>query len=451
VDEVQDTADVIISVEFIDLVYNEIAKLEQQHELQAAGGAQQQQQQQQQQQPQLGQQPGMPRLQPPQGQQQQQPMMQNQVRNQQFMNQNPQMAMQQQQQQPMMGQQDQMNMNSWQGVPGAGPNANQMKITPQPTQQQQLRQGINSSPLMPQQPTPMLLQQQPMPGPQQMPMQPQPPIAKPTAAQKAPAKTTVKKGTQGRKKSKANNNAGTAPTPAAMPAATPGALANAIKTPHSIPTPQIPPQSHSNKNTPSAHSPAYPVKATPSGATPGTSNFGGSNANNVYPTPEIDVFAMSSNDSKVAKRRELLNSDPEKFFYASLANLLDLDESIVENVKVSPRMSNGKAAANSPLSPKVTGEWTSDVKPMAITTSFRQVETIKELTSDDIIASCGMLAIQEVEEPKLVKREREQDDELDTLFNDKKLKLEDGNNFDKFLYEPASFDEWKDFVVSFIQ
>ncbi|RCK56303.1 Nuclear polyadenylated RNA-binding protein NAB2 [Candida viswanathii] len=47
VDEVQDTADVIISVEFIDLVYNEIAKLEQQHELQAAGGAQQQQQQQQ--------------------------------------------------------------------------------------------------------------------------------------------------------------------------------------------------------------------------------------------------------------------------------------------------------------------------------------------------------------------------------------------------------------------
>ncbi|RCK60604.1 Nuclear polyadenylated RNA-binding protein NAB2 [Candida viswanathii] len=53
VDEVQDTADVIISVEFIDLVYNEIAKLEQQHELQAAGGAQQQQQQQQQQQPQV--------------------------------------------------------------------------------------------------------------------------------------------------------------------------------------------------------------------------------------------------------------------------------------------------------------------------------------------------------------------------------------------------------------
>ena len=30
-----------------------------------------------------------------------------------------------------------------------------------------------------------------------------------------------------------------------------------------------------------------------------------------------------------------------------------------------------------------------------------------------------MLAIQEVEEPKQLKREREQEDELDTLFNDK--------------------------------
>lgn len=407
----------------------------------------------------------MPRLQQPQGQQ---PMMQGQVRNQQFMNQNPQIAMQQQQQQqqPMMGQHDQMNMKNWSPVPGAGPNQMNMNSQQAP-QQQQLRQGINSSPLMPQQPTPMQQQQQlppqpqppqpsqqhqQMPGPPQMPMQPQPqpPIAKPTtaAAQKTAAKTTAKKGTQGRKKSKANNSA---PTPAALPAATPGTLANAIKTPHSIPTPQIPPQSHSNKNTPSAHSPAYPVKATPSGATPGTGSFSNVNSNNVYPTPEIDVFAMSSNDSKVAKRRELLNTDPEKFFCASLANLLDLDESVVDNVKVSPRMSNGKPIANSPLSPKISGEWTSEVKPMAITTSFRQVDAIKDLTNDDIISSCGMLAIQEVEEPKQLKREREQEDELDTLFNDKKLKLTDGNNFDKFLYEPSSFDEWKDFVVSFIQ
>ena len=86
---------------------------------------------------------------------------------------------------------------------------------------------------------------------------------------------------------------------------------------------------------------------------------------------------MSSNDSKVAKRRELLNTDPEKFFCASLANLLDLDESVVDNVKVSPRMSNGKPIANSPLSPKISGEWTSEVKPMAITTHLDKLMLLK--------------------------------------------------------------------------
>ena len=100
---------------------------------------------------------------------------------------------------------------------------------------------------------------------------------------------------------------------------------------------------------------AYPVKATPSSTTPGTANHS-HNPSYVYPTPEIDIFAMSSNDSKLAKRRELINIDPEKFFYASLANLLDLDDSIVNNhdiMKTSPRLSNGKPAATSPLSPKL--------------------------------------------------------------------------------------------------
>ena len=411
-----------------------------------------QQQQQQQQQ-------NMTRLQP-QSQQQQQ-MMQNQSRNQAFMNQN------QQIQQLLLNQQ--VNQGNW-GT-GTGVANNQMNLTPQlqqqqpppplpPQQQQQqtMQLGVNSSPVIPQQPTPIqhsmsgpqqVLVQQQQQQQQQQPPQRQQSVSK--ASQKLVAKTNKKGTGQGRKK-KASISAGTAPTPGALPATTPGTLANAIKTPHNIPTPQIPPQTQSNKNTPSAQSPAYPVKATPSSTTPGTANHS-HNPSYVYPTPEIDIFAMSSNDSKLAKRRELINIDPEKFFYASLANLLDLDDSIVNNhdiMKTSPRLSNGKPAATSPLSPKTGGEWTSEVKALAITTSFKQVDLIRELANDDFISSSPMLAIQEVEEPQLVKREHDADDDLDSLFTNKKANL-DGLDFDRYLYEPVSFDEWKYFVVSSIQ
>ena len=438
---------------YFDYVKEQI-NLRRQQVLQQGGAnimPQQQQQQQQQQQ-------NMVRLQP-QSQQQQQ-MMQNQARNQAFMNQNQQTAMQQ------LQLNQQVNQGNW-GAGASGSN-NQMNLTPQllqqqppqplpPQQQQQQQQamqpGVNSSPVIPQQPTPI---QHPMSGPQQVPVQQQQqqPSQRQQSVTKASQKLakTSKKGTgQGRKK-KASISAGTAPTPGALPATTPGTLANAIKTPHNMPTPQIPPQTHSNKNTPSAQSPAYPVKATPSSTTPGTTNHA-NNPSYVYPTPEIDIFAMSSNDSKLAKRRELVNTDPEKFFYASLANLLELDEAIVNNqeiMKTSPRLSNGKPAATSPLSPKTGGEWTSEVKPLAITTSFKQVDIIRELTNDDIISSSPMLVIQEVEEPQLIKREREPEDDLDSLFTNKKANL-DGLDFDRFLYEPISFDDWKDFVVSSIQ
>ena len=118
-----------------------------------------QQQQQQQQQ-------NMTRLQP-QSQQQQQ-MMQNQSRNQAFMNQN------QQIQQLLLNQQ--VNQGNW-GT-GTGVANNQMNLTPQlqqqqpppplpPQQQQQqtMQLGVNSSPVIPQQPTPI---QHSMSGPQQV-------------------------------------------------------------------------------------------------------------------------------------------------------------------------------------------------------------------------------------------------------------------------------------------
>ena len=47
-------------------------------------------------------------------------------------------------------------------------------------------------------------------------------------------------------------------------------------------------------------------------------------------------------------------------------------------------------------------------------------------------------------------KEHDADDDLDSLFTNKKANL-DGLDFDRYLYEPVSFDEWKDFVVSSIQ
>ena len=128
-----------------------------------------------------------------------------------------------------------------------------------------------------------------------------------------------------------------------------------------------------------------------------------------------------------------------------------------------PTLVNGKPTAKSPLSPAIHGgEWTCEIKPNAITSAFRQVDSIKELVSNDIIERCTNLAIEESDRRNVngevngiegssnggIKRSSE-DDDLENLFVEKKARTAEEDY--KYVYEPVSFDEWKQFVVSSIQ
>ncbi|ODV80950.1 GAL11-domain-containing protein [Suhomyces tanzawaensis NRRL Y-17324] len=325
-----------------------------------------------------------------------------------------------------------------------GPNNAWPSVAP-PNQGNNFQQrNANSSPMIPNSNVSPLMgnQMSPAGGPHAAQKQPKPPAPQ---AKKTPNPPARRKGSN-----KGPVNVGSIPTPAGT-AASPGALTNAIKTPNSIATPQVG-QTQSNKNTPTGQSPNYTIKN--SVAAP-------------IPTTDADIFTHSKADSKAAKRRELSNSDPEKFFYASLANLLELDDSlaemkdkavtVTESTTTSPLITNGKTA-KSPLSPASnSGEWTCEIRPAAITSAFRQVDSIRELVSTDVIENCTKMAVDEASQSAKdssigIKRDIDMvddNDDIDNLFSEKKLKVE-GSDHD-FMYEPVGFDEWKDFVVSIIQ
>ncbi|EDK37188.2 hypothetical protein PGUG_01286 [Meyerozyma guilliermondii ATCC 6260] len=203
-------------------------------------------------------------------------------------------------------------------------------------------------------------------------------------AKKPPAQSRRKGST------KSVSNAGGIPTPAAN-AGTPGSGVGASRSPNSFPTPHG--QPGSNKNTPQEYSPAK----------------GGS-----IDVPLEEIFGRSSTDTRVAHRRSLSTSDPEKFFYATLANLLELGEDAADKASVH---------GHSPLSPVQHGEWSCSVRPEAITSSFRQVDLIRDVVASDIIQICEVLS----EPPK---REA-----VDDLGGD--VKRSD------WLHEPISFEEWR--------
>lgn len=294
------------------------------------------------------------------------------------------------------------------------------QFTPMMSQAQPMFQQPAQQPQQPQQP--QQFQQPPMqPVPAQLPdqwgqrslplmttlmlpaMAPTPaPAAKKTPAQQ-PAAT--------RRKLLSNKgpiNAALIPTP-------PNAMA-LMRTPNLIPTPH-PPALQLNKNTPQTQLPQF-VKNTPL-------------------AHSDDVFAHLADDAKLAKRREMLATQPEHFFYALLANLLELDEPLAQGEIPGPVP--GKLL---PLSPAMT-EWTCEIKLEALTLAFRQVGAIRELVLTDIIDTCNQLATEE-----RTKRPALFDDDIDQLFGEKKPKLED---FDKLIHEPVLFDDWKLFVVPSIQ
>ncbi|CUM45632.1 uncharacterized protein AC631_04667 [Debaryomyces fabryi] len=369
--------------------------------------------------------------------QQQQQFLNNQQRNGPISNQIPQQQVQgmpqQQNGQPLM---NIGPVNSW---PNVAP----------PMQQ---RNNIGSSPMIPNSVSPIIPKQM---HPFQSPA-PNLNTAPPKQVGRAQNKKSVSGATPGstgtgRKKSvnKSISSVGGIPTPANN-ATTPAALANSIKTPNSIPTPQIP-ATQSNKNTPAEQqSPSSQMKRAPS-------NAGLKITEDTVGT----IFNNSEMDPKLAKRRELSDTDSEKFFYASLSNLLDLDDSAGDHQGLptpaqSSSSTGGKTGiAKSPLSPVITSnEWTCEIKPMAITTSFNQVDMIRELTASDIVQTCADLALTEVEEfsKKGVKRENDKmddSDDIDNLFSDKKPKVEDDDY--KYMYEPVEFDEWQKFMVASMQ
>lgn len=422
----------------------------------------------------------------------------------------------------------QANWNNM-GKPVIGQQAPQAPIPTQPQMQQgQLPQGIqptpnlqprlrpqsgafNSSPMMPNMASPMMantvIPNAQQPAFQQTPQQQPAPTPSMKAKDLAAAqKKSISGPGSGRRKgsTKATQAAQAAQVAAAnisTPAAavvTPATLANTIKTPNSIPTPQVP-QTHSNKNTPTGQSPNYPNKP--------------SSSSSILVNKDAavgDIFNHSGADSKLARRRELSNSDPEKFFYASLANLLELPdpEGTANNSKGSSidmlntpisigsvasttsnqanstttggttanssPLVNGKSNAKSPLSPhnvNSSNQWTCEIRPDAIVSAFRQVDGIRELAANDIISTCSHLAELESQsksqvpsrdegnattgnlESQGIKRENDQMedfDDIEGLFDEKKIKLDDISH-NQFMFEPVAFDDWKQFVVTSLQ
>ncbi|CCE82088.1 Piso0_002784 [Millerozyma farinosa CBS 7064] len=266
----------------------------------------------------------------------------------------------------------------------------------------------------------------------------QKPPSRPAANKKAPAATPSSiNGAPNRKRSAGRvGPQDTIPTPANN-VITPASLANAIKTPNSMNTPQVP-ASHSNKNTPTEYSPNAQVKTTP--------NMGKSAEETVG-----DLLKDTSIDEVVMKRRSLSNVDPALFFRKALSNLLELDESTANGTASATNPSaNGKQGkVKSPLSPENTpGEWTCEIKPSVIMSSFKQVDNIKDLADPDIIKVCAQIEESTAEGSMSndAKRPLEEDDnDIENLFTEKKIKTDD--IFDS-VHQPINLEDWKSLMVS---
>jgi mediator of RNA polymerase II transcription subunit 15 len=330
---------------------------------------------------------------------------------------------QQQQQQPNSGQ---MPVSRTGLVPGGPQQFTQPVGMDSQWQISQRNANVSSSPMVPQSMSPIMVNHQ----------SPPPQIIKPGGKTVAtPKKKPSISGGRRKTSTKGPVNVNSIPTPAGANIGTPGSTA--MKTPNSIPTPQV--HSHSNKNTPQAQSPTYNAATQ---------------LNDSIAT--TDIFT-SNGDTKLTRRRDLSNSDPEKFFYAALANLLELDEPTnkgaitgIYTPQPTPQLLDGGLNV-SPYSP--LKEWTCEIKHEAITSSFRQIDSIREMVCDDIIDDCSKIIDEDVKPDfsQGIKRERSiTDNEIDTLFGDEKKPRLYEDDF-KFVHEPIAFDDWKLFIVSGIE
>lgn len=254
------------------------------------------------------------------------------------------------------------------------------------------------------------------------------PITIPSGASPVNAKqpykaSTAKKGGNATAANRRKNAKPSSAMPTPVSAPTPATLANAIKTPNTMPTPLLP-QTQSNKGTPNESSPTNDLKIA-----------------GLDKEPLVgDVFGKNSTDFHVIKRRELLNTDPEQFFFSALSNLLDLDG---EN----KHGDDAHGPLKLPLLPKHSGEWTADIKPFALVSAFRQVDSIKDLTSADILADCAELVkLETVKTEPAIKRELDEDEDLELLFVDKKFRAAE-LAFDDSTISLVEYDDWKSWLT----
>ncbi|EGV66481.1 hypothetical protein CANTEDRAFT_128887 [Yamadazyma tenuis ATCC 10573] len=284
------------------------------------------------------------------------------------------------------------------------------------------------------------------------------PIMGQSASANANARAKGKRASTSSQAGRKKSTKGGAPTPGAS-ATTPASLANAIRTPNSIPTPQVP-TSQSNKNTPGDNNQSPNFQNKISGGKLNEHAIG-------------DIFSsIDENESQVFelnKRKEMSDQDPEKFFFASLANLVEFDDS--SDLKGLPTPSpsvngkssissikslNGNSTLRTPSSPST--EWTATIKPEAIVTSFKQVSSIKEAVSMEILDVCAEIAGGVAGTDKSsgllnglgLKREREEEeDDLDFLFTEeKKFKPESDDTFNFLYSENLDFNQWKSHIIS---
>lgn len=343
------------------------------------------------------------------------------------------------QQQQILQQQQQMNLSGWPGVNRA----------------QQLPKGaMQSSPMMPTGTSPMvnnahLALQQPSSVSKVSPQrQNARNVANRSAANTPMATNGANKkfsiggvgaagatGAAAASKRKSSKSSAAAVTPGANAATTPGSLATAIKTPSSMPTPMVP-ASHSSKNTP-IESPQNHNK----NFAKQTSGTVGHTQAQLQQQLQHEVHAMlydEAPDAQLVARKELASTNAEKFFLAALANLLDLEDSN-KSLPTPSSIYNGKGAAKSPSSPLAslpTG-WTCEIKSEAITSTLQQVAKIKMVADFDVIEACTRAT-----ESKFKRTIEHDEDEWD------KKRRPEVSEADRLFYQPAEFDEWREFMMA---
>lgn len=159
-----------------------------------------------------------------------------------------------------------------------------------------------------------------------------------------------------------------------------------------------------------------------------------------------DIFNCVELDSKMNERKNLRSTDPEKFFFSSLANLLKLENFFEKKKDSSLLPKNETKFNNSDENLDDNDNWTCDIKPGTICAAFKQIDFISELVLEDVLFVSNTNAI-------IHNTENLQDDKIisnDENFNNL-IKIEKKSDVkDFFLHDSIDFCEWKLSIASIV-